>query len=106
VKSGARQLHSVSRDFVSHHPLHRNAPALKAGRMTCRNARSGRPSAAAFDETTNTAIFFATFHARHTGEGGPAAPTNKETHTDDVLQMNDEHKVASMVKVWNAPWAL
>ena len=63
---------------------------------------------AAFDETTNSAIFFATFHARHTGEGGPVPPTNKETHTDYVyvLKMNDENKVASMVKVWNAPWAL
>ncbi|MBK7600285.1 MAG: hypothetical protein IPJ07_17905 [Acidobacteria bacterium] len=63
---------------------------------------------AAFDETTNTAIFFATFHARHTGEGGPMPATNLETHTDYVyvLQMNDENKVTSMVKVWNAPWAL
>jgi len=61
-----------------------------------------------FDETTKTAIFFATFHARHTGEGGPVPPTNKETHTDYVyvLTMNDENKVAKMVKVWNAPWAM
>lgn len=61
-----------------------------------------------FDESTKTAIFFATFHARHTGEGGPVPPTNKETHTDYVyaLTMNDENKVAKMVKVWNAPWAM
>ncbi|HET8670739.1 MAG TPA: nuclear transport factor 2 family protein [Candidatus Saccharimonadales bacterium] len=63
---------------------------------------------ASFDEATNTAVFFATYHARHTGEGGPVPPTNKETHTDYVyvLTMNDEGKVARMVKVWNAPWAM
>jgi hypothetical protein len=61
-----------------------------------------------YDEETKTAIFFATFHARHTGEGGPVPPTNKETHTDYVyvLKMNDENKVVGMVKVWNAPWAM
>ncbi len=64
--------------------------------------------AASFDEETSTALFFATFHARHTGDGGPVAPTNKETHTDYVyaLKMNDENKVSGMVKIWNAPWAL
>jgi hypothetical protein len=63
---------------------------------------------ASFDEGTNTAVFFATFHARHTGEGGPVPPTNRETHTDYVyvLKMNDENKLADMVKVWNAPWAM
>jgi len=61
-----------------------------------------------FDEATNTAVFFATYHGRHTGEGGPVPPTNKETHTDYVyvLTMNSENKVASMVKVWNASWAM
>jgi len=63
---------------------------------------------AAFDETTNVAMFFATYHARHTGEGGPVPPTNKETHTEYVyvLKMNGENKVSRMVKVWNAPWAM
>lgn len=63
---------------------------------------------AAYDEVTKTAIFFATYHARHTGEGGPVPPTNQETHTDYVyaLTMNDENKVAHMVKVWNASWAM
>ena len=61
-----------------------------------------------FDEAANTAVFFATYNARHTGEGGPVPPTNRETHTDYVyvLTMNDEGKVARMVKVWNAPWAM
>ena len=63
---------------------------------------------ASYDDSTNTAVFFATYHGRHTGEGGPVPPTNKETHTDYVyvLKMNGENKVASMVKVWNAPWAM
>jgi hypothetical protein len=64
--------------------------------------------AAAYDEKTHTAIFFATYHAKHTGEGGPVPPTHKETHSHYVyfLTMNDENKVARMVKVWNAPWAM
>jgi hypothetical protein len=63
---------------------------------------------ACYDESTRTAIFFATFHLRHTGEGGPVPPTNQETHSHYVyfLTMNDEDKVESMTKVWNAPWAL
>ena len=64
--------------------------------------------ASAYDEQTRTAIFFATYHAKHTGEGGPVPPTHKETHSHYVyfLTMNDENKVARMVKVWNAPWAM
>ena len=61
-----------------------------------------------YDEETRTAVFFATFHAKHTGEGGPVPPTHKETHTDYVyiLTMNADDKVERMVKVWNAPWAM
>lgn len=64
--------------------------------------------ATAFDENTRTAIFFATYHATHTGEGGPVPPTNKETHSHYVyfLTMNADNKVERMVKVWNAPWAM
>jgi hypothetical protein len=62
----------------------------------------------AYDEDTRTATFFATFHATHSGEGGPVPPTGKETHTHYVyfLTMNDDDKVEKMVKVWNAPWAM
>ena len=62
----------------------------------------------AYDEKTRTAIFFATYHAKHTGEGGPVPPTNKETHSHYVyfLTMNNDNKVEQMVKVWNAPWAM
>jgi hypothetical protein len=77
------------------------------GKVTLRGATYDL-HAASFDEETSTALFFATFHAKHTGDGGPVAPTNKETHTDYVyaLKMNGENKVANMVKIWNAPWAL
>ena len=63
---------------------------------------------ASYDEAKRTAVFFATYHARHTGEGGPVPPTNKETHSHYVyvLTMNEDNKVARMIKVWNAPWAM
>jgi hypothetical protein len=61
-----------------------------------------------YDEENKAAVFFATYHAKHTGEGGPVPPTQKETHSQYVyiLTMNEDNKVAKMVKVWNAPWAL
>jgi len=64
--------------------------------------------AAGYDEATRTALFFATFHARHTGEGGPVPPTGKETHTHYVyiLTLNADDKIDRMVKVWNPTWAL
>ncbi len=64
--------------------------------------------AASYDENTKTAIIFATYHAKHTGEGGLVPPTGKETHTNYVyiLTMNDDDKVERFIKVWNAPWAM
>jgi len=64
--------------------------------------------ASSYDENTRAAVFFATYHARHTGEGGPVPPTQKETHSHYVyvLSMNADDKVERMVKVWNAPWAM
>ena len=61
-----------------------------------------------YDEATRTAVFLATYHAKHTGEGGPVPPTNQETHSHYVyfLTMNDDNKVKSMIKVWNAPWVM
>ena len=63
---------------------------------------------ACYDEGTRTALFFATYHATHTGAGGPGPPTGKTTHSEYVyaLTMNDDQKVAKMVKIWNASWAL
>jgi len=64
--------------------------------------------ASAWNEANQTAMFFATFNGKHTGEGGPVAATGKETlsHYVYVLKMDDSGKVAQMTKVWNAPWAL
>jgi hypothetical protein len=64
--------------------------------------------ASAFDEANNTAIFFATYHAKHTGEGGPVPPTGKETHSQYVyaVTMDDAGKVSRMTKIWNPTWAL
>ena len=77
------------------------------GTVTLAGARYDLHSSS-YDEATRTAVLFATYHAQHTGEGGPVPPTYKETHTDYVylLTMNDDNKVAKMVKVWNAPWAM
>lgn len=63
---------------------------------------------ASFDEATRTAVFVATYHATHTGEGGPVPPTGQTTASDYVyvLTMDDDDKVAAMRKVWNAPWAM
>ncbi len=64
--------------------------------------------ASAYDDARKTAVFFATYHAKHTGEGGPVPPTNKETnsHYVYILKMNEEDKVQQMTKIWNAPWAM
>ena len=61
-----------------------------------------------YDEATRTAVFFATYHATHTGEGGPVPPTGKQTHSHYVyvVKMADDEKVVAMTKIWNAPWAL
>lgn len=64
--------------------------------------------ASGFDKEKNTAIFFATYTATHTGDGGPVPPTKKTTNTDYVyaIKMNDAGKVIAMTKIWNASWAL
>ena len=63
---------------------------------------------ASYDEDTHTAMFFATYHATHSGEGGPVPPTGKTTNSHYVysITMDADDKVANMVKIWNAPWAL
>ncbi len=61
-----------------------------------------------YDDATRNAVFFATFHATHSGDGGPVPPTNKatSTHYVYVLTMNESDKVERMIKIWNAPWAM
>lgn len=65
-------------------------------------------NASAFDEISNTAMFFGTFFGKHSGEGGPVPPTGKETETQYVyiLKMNAAGLIEKMTKVWNAPWAM
>jgi hypothetical protein len=64
--------------------------------------------ASAFDESSNTALFFATFTGTHSGEGGPIPPTNKTTNSQYVyaLKMSEAGKIESMTKIWNSTWAL
>ncbi len=64
--------------------------------------------ASAWDEASRTALFYATYHATHTGEGGPVPPTGRSTNSDYVyaVTMGPDDKVAHMVKTWNAPWAM
>lgn len=61
-----------------------------------------------WDEDSKSAVFFATYHATHVGEGGPVPPTGKsvDSHYVYVVRMNDDGKVAGMTKIWNAPWAM
>ena len=61
-----------------------------------------------WDEDNKTALFFATFHGKHAGEGGPVFATGMSTQSHYVyaITMNDDNKVQSMIKIWNAPWAL
>jgi hypothetical protein len=62
----------------------------------------------AYDDATRTATFFATFTLKHTGEGGPVPPTNRETNTEYVyiFTMTGDDKIQRIQKVWNAPWAM
>lgn len=64
--------------------------------------------AAGWDDARRTALFFATYHATHSGEGGPVPPTNKsvDSHYVYSIRMSDNDKVAEMIKIWNAPWAM
>jgi hypothetical protein len=61
-----------------------------------------------WDAARQTALFFATFHGTHRGEGGPVAATRKSTasHYVYALRMSADDKVEAMTKIWNAPWAL
>jgi hypothetical protein len=51
-------------------------------------------------------VFFATYHAKHTGEGGRYHRRIRRPISDNVLTMNADNKVERMVKIWNASWAM
>ncbi|MFW6010629.1 MAG: hypothetical protein ACOC83_06960 [Gemmatimonadota bacterium] len=64
--------------------------------------------ASAWDEEHGVALFFATFHGNHTGEGGPVAPTGREMKSDYVFAVftNGDGRVEKITKIWNAQWAM
>lgn len=61
-----------------------------------------------YDEEKNTALFFATYTLKHTGEGGPVPPTNKTANADYVysIRMDNNGKITGIIKIWNAAWTL
>ena len=63
---------------------------------------------AAYDADQRAATFFATFSGTHTGDGGPVPATGRSTAAEYVyvLNMNADGKIASMTKIWNAPWTM
>ena len=47
-------------------------------------------------------VSYAIFHGRHTGPGGPVAPTGKVVAADYVYVMEFEGgKIRYMTKIWN-----
>ena len=78
------------------------------GAYPCGRRQLRSINASGFDEGTRTAMFFGTYHLKHTGEGGPVPPTQKEAHAHYVycLTMNADDRVEKMVKIWNAPWTM
>lgn len=63
----------------------------------------------AWDSTKKTALLYATYHAKHTGTGGPMEATNKETNTHYcyiVMMDATTNKCTSFTKVWNDGYCL
>ena len=62
-----------------------------------------------YDSNTNTALCFCIFNGTHSktpkGSNLPS-PTMKYVATDCSykLEINDEGKISSMIKVWNSEW--
>ena len=56
-----------------------------------------------WDAGANAAAFAATFHGKHTGDGGPVPPTNKTVNGDYVyvVKMNADGMVSDLTKIWN-----
>lgn len=63
--------------------------------------------ASCVDEGRQTFIGAAVFHATHTGEGGPVAPTGKSVASDYcyVIQFEDG-LITDMKKIWNDGFAM
>ena len=62
-----------------------------------------------WDEENYTANYFATFKAKHTGDGGPIPATNRATSTEYcyAVQMSKEtNKCIKFTKIWNDGYCL
>eukprot|EP00978_Attheya_sp_CCMP212_P001367 scaffold2856_cov47-Attheya_sp.AAC.4 len=61
-----------------------------------------------WDDQTSTVVFLGTYHAKHTGEGGPVEATQKSTDSEYVyfFKFNEENKIVHVRKVWNDGFAL
>lgn len=59
------------------------------------------------DEDRDSVCAAATFHATHTGEGGPVPPTGKAIASEYcyVIQFTDG-LVSNMIKIWNDGFAM
>ena len=61
----------------------------------------------ATDEKRRNVAAYAVFHATHTGQGGPVAPTGRSMSTDYVYVMEfKDEKIVHMTKIWNAELAM
>lgn len=61
----------------------------------------------ATDTARNNVAAHATFHATHTGEGGPVPPTGLSMSSDYVYVMQVQgDKISHMTKVWNSGLAM
>ena len=88
------------------HTLRDYAEWMKGMLVVMPDARYDVKSFAVDADRQNVTVY-AVFHATHTGEGGPVAPTGKAAHTDYVYVMDfDGGKIRHMTKIWNDGWAL
>lgn len=61
----------------------------------------------AVDEDRQVVAAYAIFRGTHTGDGGPVAPTGRQTASDYVHVMEfDNGKVRHMTKIWNDAFAM
>jgi len=59
------------------------------------------------DEDRGMICAAATFHATHTGEGGPVPPTGKAVATEYCYVIDfDGDKISHMTKIWNDGFAM
>ena len=76
---------------------------------TCCPSVSYTNNAITWDGAMSTAVYYSTYHAKHTvqGEGAPP-PTFQQTNSEYVyfIRTNADGKIVHMTKLWNDQWAL